>query len=519
MRHSIRVSLALLIVALAVIWLLRSFRAEDPRNVAASHQSTSEVCGQVVDADGPVSHARVKIKGQKKFVLTDRSGCFQLPIDDGQYDGVVASKRGYFIGGAPMGEFITVKLDKLPAEDDPTYSWVDPHPDTDHHENCGNCHRQIYDEWLSGAHARSAGGRHLLNLYDGTDWDGNTDRGWNLIADHPDGAGVCNACHAPSLPLHELAFADLRDLRGVSADGVHCDFCHKVQNVSTAHLKLAHGRDAMKILRPSKGQLFFGPLDDVDRGEDVYSPLQSKSQYCSSCHEGIVFGIHVYSTYSEWLESPAHREGKQCQSCHMKPTGHMANIAPESGGIDRDPQTLASHALFPEGKAEMLKRCLKISVKLQRTGTSVQAQVDILAHHVGHRVPTGYIDRHLILVVEPLSGDGQRLAATTGPRLPSAAGEAFNGKPGRLFGKLLRDANGVSPAPFWREVEVAMDTRLIPRQRVESQFTFPATTDRVRVRLYYRRFWDQVAKTKRWPDNEILVYDQLHSTVRQITWY
>ena len=28
---------------------------------------------------------------------------------------------------------------------------------------------------------------------------------------------------------------------------------------------LAHGRDALSLLRPAEGQLFFGPLDDVDR--------------------------------------------------------------------------------------------------------------------------------------------------------------------------------------------------------------------------------------------------------------
>ena len=81
------------------------------------------------------------------------------------------------------------------------------------------------------------------------------------------------------------------------------------------------GQDSNPAKQERPKQLFFGPLDDVDRGEDAFSPLYRESRYCASCHEGIVFGVHVYSTYSEWLSSPARRAGKQCQDCHMAPTG------------------------------------------------------------------------------------------------------------------------------------------------------------------------------------------------------
>src|SRR5207248_1591107 len=76
-------------------------------------------------------------------------------------------------------------------------------------------------------------------------------------------------------------------------------------------------------------QVFFGPLDDADRGDDAFSPLYKQSLYCASCHEGVVFGVPVYTTYSEWLASLAKKAGQQCQDCHMKPTGAMTNFAPE----------------------------------------------------------------------------------------------------------------------------------------------------------------------------------------------
>src|SRR5439155_17283988 len=109
--------------------------------------------------------------------------------------------------------------------------------------------------------------------------------------------------------------------------GVHCDFCHKIAGVSLAKLGQEHGRFAYQMLRPKEGQLFFGPLDDAGRGEETFSPLYHESRYCASCHEGTVLGAKVYTTYSEWLASPARKQGKQCQDCHMQPTGTMTNMA------------------------------------------------------------------------------------------------------------------------------------------------------------------------------------------------
>src|SRR5206468_1854550 len=82
---------------------------------------------------------------------------------------------------------------------------------------------------------------------------------------------------------------------------------------------------------PERGQLFFGPLDDVDRGEDVASAFQRDSRFCAACHEGTVFGVPVYTTYSEWTESPAGRRGQSCQGCHLAPTGTLTNLAPGLG--------------------------------------------------------------------------------------------------------------------------------------------------------------------------------------------
>jgi hypothetical protein len=260
-------------------------------------------------------------------------------------------------------------------------------------------------------------------------------------------------------------------------------------------------------LRPAEGQLFFGSLDDVDRGEDSFLPLYRESRYCASCHEGVVFGVHVYSTYSEWLESPARRAGKECQSCHMSPTGAMTNFAPGKGGIERDPHTLASHQ-FPGGTPEMLRRCLKVSAVVTPEADGLRATVEVLADDVGHRVPTGFIDRSLVLVVEPLNTAGKPLAVKTGPALSAVVGRDLTGKPGRLYAKLLLDDDGTNPAPFWKRSAEPIDTRLVPGKPDRSEFSFPKEARRVRLRLIYRRFWPQVAEEKGWNDTEIVLVDK-----------
>jgi hypothetical protein len=412
---------------------------------------------------------------------------------------------------------VVLTLTRLPTEDCVDYRWVDPAPDAAKGRNCGNCHGEIYREWDASGHARSVRNRRFLNLYAGTDWRGRRNVGWNLLAEHPDGAGVCTACHGPTVPFGDPGYFDLRRASGVAARGVHCDYCHKVVDAPAKGVGLTHGRFNLDLLRPAEGQLFFGPLDDVDRGEDAFAPVYRESRYCASCHEGTVFGVHVYGTYSEWLQSPARKEGKQCQTCHMAPTGTLATLAPGKGGIPRDPKTLASHRLFAGSQADMLRRCLKVAVVVTRAGDEVRVEVAVRAEQVGHRVPTGFVDRNLLLVVEALGADGKPLAARSGPTLPRVAGKGSAGLPGRLYAKVLKDFDGHSPAPFWRADPEVVDTRLVPGQADASVYTFPPGADRVRVRLLYRRFWHEVTEAKGWPDDEISLVDQTLQAARTPT--
>lgn len=472
--------------------------------------ATQTIAGQVVDGAGPVRAAVVRCQGRCSHTRTDEQGRFLLPGPDERVQRITAWKSGYSIAAVPVRAGpLRLRLQPLPTEDNEKYHWLEPAPNPQQGSNCGNCHAEIYQEWQASVHARAASGRRFRNVYEGTDWQGRPSPQWSLLHEHPLGAGVCALCHAPTLQdtAQEL---DVRRAEGVSAHGVHCDYCHKITGVSLTRPGLTFGTDGYSLLRPRDGQLlFFGPLDDAYRAGEQFGhlPLYSESRYCAACHEGTLFGVPVYSTYSEWLQSPARRQGIQCQDCHMKPTGKLTNLAPGKGGVRRNPQTLASHS-FPGATAEMLQTCLRVQVRLQAQPQAVQVQVEVAAQDVGHFVPTGFIDRHLVLVVQAADAMGQPVPLQQGPRLSALAGRALDGQAGYLYAKQLHGTEGQVPSPFWLPHARLIDTRLQPGHPDQHRFVFPAQTRQVRVRLLYRRFWPEVASSKHWPDNERVLLDR-----------
>jgi hypothetical protein len=156
----------------------------------------------------------------------------------------------------------------------------------------------------------------------------------------------------------------------------------------------------------------------------------------------------------------------------------------------------------------MLRRCLKVSARLAPEREGMAVTVEVIAANVGHRVPTGFIDRNLLLVVEGLDRGGKPTHLHAGPKLPPPAGRALAGLPGYLYAKQLHSADGMHPLPFWLAHEMPEDTRLFPGQPDRRQFRFAPETVSVRVRLLYRRFWQEIAEIKGWPSNELVVVDE-----------
>lgn len=502
------------ILTLAVIGVLQTdLFVRAPARPGPINTAT-QLSGRVIFEDQPMAGAHVQIVGHTQVSITDADGRFTLP-DPGQ-DGIISAwKDGFFIASAPADRNpLAITLRKLPPADHEGYAWQSPGDAAalaQNRESCVRCHPGIYAEWALSGHGLSAVRQHFRNLYEGTDSAGRPNVGWNLSKENPDGAGVCAACHAPTFEPSAEKQYDLRPLFAKHPEddpglsGVHCDYCHKVSGPAGGDIGLTHGRFGLKLLRPAEGQLLFGPLKDSTRNDNAFSAFLRDSRYCASCHEGTVFGVPVYTTYSEWQASPAGKRGMQCQHCHMKPTGAMSNVARGAGGAERDPTTLANHRFFDGPAAEMVRKSLRVDLRPTRHKDAVRVVLDIRAEDAGHRVPTGFVDRNVVVIVTAVNADGENVAAKKGPTLPPIAGKRVSGQAGRLYAKVLKDFQGRSPAPFWRAAPEFTDTRLVPGEADVTEWLFPLSVQAINVRIIHRRFWPEVAEQKGWTDNESLI--------------
>jgi hypothetical protein len=136
----------------------------------------------------------------------------------------------------------------------------------------------------------------------------------------------------------------------------------------------------------------------------------------------------------------------------------------------------------------------------------MRVDIEVTALRVGHRLPTGFIDRQLILVVRAFDEKGRTVGLLQGETLPASTGK-WSALPGALFAKQLVGEAARTPVPFWLPVERTNDTRLSPELPERRAFVFEHGIRHVVVQLWYRRFWQEVAAARGWTDNDSLIHE------------
>jgi hypothetical protein len=537
----------------------------------------TSISGVVKNSQGPLPNAIVQIKGSPNKTTTQANGQFTLAGISGTTPiTVTAWSQGYYVGWADLnpsapdwkgGQAIAITLKPLPEKDNVTYPWF-AWEGVKGSASCGLCHREN-GEWLADAHSQSATNPRFLSIYTGTDVNGRPNQpirwgnnalplppdptlpyyGPGFRLDTPNRAGNCATCHTPvasKVPNDNNCgwsgcHTDLTTerSRGViapstlpigtrdeGAEGITCEFCHKIGEVILdPHTRLPKpdmpGILSMKIYRPDEGQqIFFGPMVDVTRRVS-YSPLQEKSEYCAPCHYGVFGGVVgvgevtggtlVYNSYGEWLTSPYSdpKTGKTCQQCHMPVLNTKISVFPDKGGLQRDYVSLHNHYMAGASDTQLLQNSVTMKTTAARAGGQLQVNVSITNDQVGHDVPTDMPSRQMILVIEAKDGDGKLLTLTKGPLNPAHAGN-FGGQPGKTFMKVLKDEwTGEAPtAAYWRPVTLVEDTRLPALATDTTQYTFDLPADQtaqVSVKLVFRRNFQKLMDEKGWTDPDILM--------------
>ena len=497
------------------------------------------ITGVVVDGDGPVPGAAIRIQATDYATTAGEDGTFEL-VDVPMTEPVIVAAwvHGYYNGHAEAIAGlvpVTITLKPYYLTDNLDYDWFE-FDGVMGSASCEPCHPQ-YEEWLSDAHSRSAVNPRFVSMYEGTDVNGNrsprtvfnddggivppdpeTYYGPGVRTDYPDRTWNCAACHVPMASnlapddtcgwsgchraitaerSDELSPAvDAADVSEVNAgDGVGCDFCHKIGEVylgPATGLPYSDrpGISSMKLFRPEEGeQLFFGTSDDDIRRVSKLE-LLDESAYCAGCHYGVFSGVvadgsvrggvTIYNSYGEWLESPYSdpETGKTCQDCHMPKVDYEYFVYPEKGGLVREGFEVHDHDMPGIDDLDFMQDSLTMTATASREGAGIAVTVDIVNDNTGHHVPTGAPQRHLILVVEAIDADGNALAQATGPALPDWAG-SYAGQAGEAYAKVLRDEwSGESPsAAYWRDVTLVSDNRIGAYETASSTYIFSPPDD------------------------------------------
>lgn len=380
-----------------------------------------------------------------------------------------------------------------------------------------------YNEWKSDKHSMSQNNPLFLAVYK------------QFRQDHPNENGNCALCHNP-----EAALDNNFDVRKTKkTNGTSCDFCHKIESVDQDPFK--KGVDGLNILRVCKGMkdVRFGsirdPIQPSDKEELKYNSLYKTSLYCSKCHDGSNGNVQIYSTFTEWLNSPAAKRGVQCQSCHMAPRKDGFEIVdnPDIKHKQRPYYHIHSHSFLTENPHEFRKKYvdLKIKTRIGEKNNLIIIEAIVENNNFGHSFPTGSTMRNALLVLEVKDKNGNPLSLIKGPQLPNYAGN-LKGKPGKLFAKILAETSGEYgskhgeagiksrklasklgiPAQDWWNVYIQSDTRIKANEEDISVYEFSVEAGlapaQITAKLIWRNTWPGLAKVKRIKLKEDLLLEE-----------
>ncbi len=540
-----------------------------PDSISAQGSSPDTISGIVMGDDSPVSGAIVRVQTTDWLSISDVDGTFSISIDpDGTEDYLLTGwATGYFCSGpfpaAPGEQDVLVQLVRHSDDDHSEYAWLPSrlHPGEGESQGCAECHSSQgsdlpfslpVDEWLLDAHSQTAQNPRFLTMYNGTDIDGNqspqtrmgSSRDYGTFPlppdltkpyfgpgyklDFPESTGNCAACHTPAAAINAPYETDPNTVAGVEAEGLPCDFCHKIWAVTldpTTGLPFHNNPGVLSYTfhRPAEGHQFFaGPFDDVAPGEDTYSELQTQSAFCAPCHFGVFWDTTVYNSFGEWLASPYSEllTGKTCQDCHMPQLGATRFVKEEAGGLLRDPERIFSHRMPGASDPALLQDAVELQVSASWGDAGLLVEVRVFNDNTGHKIPTDSPLRQMLLVVEAFDANGETLPQSDGPRLPDWAGIGdpgagyFAGQPGKAYALVLQELwTEITPTgAYWNPTRIVQDTRLAPFERDRSTYLFDTPqveSAEVRVRLVLRRAYIDLMDQKGWTDPDMLMAEEL----------
>ena len=229
---------------------------------------------------------------------------------------------------------------------------------------CGECHKQIYEEWSSSQHAYASISPMFHKF----------EQKFQQLTQGTVGT-FCVRCHQQvGTQLGEARDTPLWARSQISREGVSCITCHRVKE-NYGKVNGERRVEPGKIYEPVYGSGEKSVLKDVLANKETYSVKTStdgrgndihkgmipkdqitKSEFCVSCHQVAVnLGIKLEIVWDQYRDSPARKAGVTCQDCHMgkvagKPEGYATAPSAVVGGKEINPgRKHANHRFIGPG--------------------------------------------------------------------------------------------------------------------------------------------------------------------------
>jgi nitrate/TMAO reductase-like tetraheme cytochrome c subunit len=567
-------------ILLVVPFALSSCAPSASASAATTNNSDSPETGPVIvkimNMNPAVKTAVARVLETREADTLDQNKLSFSACLDGQHISVWAP--GYYIsnilcnGRSPV-EY-QMQLEPLNAADDPNYRWIDSDIRSNPTLNCDGCHSNPslglneYTEWNTDGHSKAFVTPYFWTTYLGVDINGNPgqqtrwgisgdggklrlpadpiqpDNGPGYQLDYPNESGNCAFCHAPAAigatqqgtNLTSLISGSWGNRVNVATEGVACDVCHKVIDVSLDDHQLPYverpGILSFSFVRPTPGlQFIAGPGAHLaisnPNVKRTCAPVFSESKFCAACHYGKFSGVEIYASYKEWLDSPysqSNQNFRSCQDCHMPSPELIGNTLSSERGACSEPNqkfrdfshNMMKYGADPDNNLRtiplIVKEAATIAIdKIVLAGGQVTFGVTVVNSGAGHKFPTDSPLRHLILLVEVRDLNNNSLTQVGGPMIPKVGDSEYAGSAGQIYANLLKDkdTNSIPTIAYWNPVDPAWqnaDTRLVPGVPVRSEYTFAAPSNGsfvVTARLIYRNAFSDIANKKKWPIMDI----------------
>ncbi len=194
--------------------------------------------------------------------------------------------------------------------------------------SCSQCHPDHYAEWSVSPHAYAMMDPVFNSLH-------------TLLLERTGGSNgdFCIRCHSEVGMQREEKMLSSAMLRTpIMIEGISCVVCHRVDRDfgnSSGRLTMTHGTVTAPVYGPTGNKNLKAALEDKkfglvtkddEIGKQVHSdalkfPVLETSAACAACHDvTVAHGFRIESTFTEWKNSPASKQGQTCQDCHMNQT-------------------------------------------------------------------------------------------------------------------------------------------------------------------------------------------------------